>query len=51
MTGRTEQNVLRTLNKPAAAGIVRLDKGEGRARQPVLAARNVHFEIDLIGVQ
>ena len=50
MTGRAEQNVLRTLNKLAAAGIVRLDKGEGRARRPVLAARKVHFEIDLIGV-
>jgi predicted transcriptional regulator len=51
MTGRAEQNVLRTLNKLATAGIVRLDKGEGRARRPVLAARKVHFEIDLIGVQ
>jgi predicted transcriptional regulator len=50
MTGRAEQNVLRTLNKLAAAGIVRLDRGEGRARRPVLAARKVHFEIDLIGV-
>ena len=49
MTGRAEQNVLRTLNKLAAAGIVRLDKGEGRARRPVLAARKVHFEIDLVG--
>jgi predicted transcriptional regulator len=49
MTGRAEQNVLRTLNKLAAAGIVRLDRGEGRARRPVLAARKVHFEIDLIG--
>lgn len=50
MTGRAEQNVLRTLNKLAAAGIVRLDRSEGRARRPVLAARKVHFEIDLIGV-
>jgi predicted transcriptional regulator len=49
MTGRAEQNVLRTLNKLAAAGIVRLDKGEGRARRPVLTARRVHFEIDLLG--
>jgi predicted transcriptional regulator len=49
MTGRAEQNVLRTLNKLAAAGVVRLDKGEGRARRPVLAARRVHFEIDLLG--
>ncbi len=49
MTGRAEQNVLRTLNKLAAAGIVRLDKGEGRARRPILTARKVHFEIDLIG--
>jgi len=51
MTGRAEQNVLRTLNKLAAAGIVRLDKGEGRARRPILAARKVHFEIDLLGVR
>jgi predicted transcriptional regulator len=49
MTGRAEQNVLRTLNKLAVAGVVRLDKGEGRARRPVLAARKVHFEIDLLG--
>jgi predicted transcriptional regulator len=51
MTGRAEQNVLRTLNKLAAAGIVRLDKGEGRARRPILTARKVHFEIDLLGVR
>ncbi len=49
MTGRAEQNVLRTLNKLAEAGIVRLAKGEGRARRPTLAARKVHFEIDLLG--
>lgn len=48
MTGRAEQNVLRTLNKLAEAGIVRLDKGEGRARRPILAARKVLFEIDLM---
>ena len=36
MTGRAEQNVLRTLNKLAAAGIMRLDRGEGRARRPGL---------------
>jgi predicted transcriptional regulator len=48
MTGRAQQNVLRTLNKLAAAGIVWFDKGEGRARRPMLAARKVHFEIDLI---
>src|SRR5258706_303129 len=48
MCGRAEQNVLRTLNKLAAAGIVRLDKGEGRARRPILAARRVDFEIDLL---
>jgi predicted transcriptional regulator len=51
LTGRAEQNVLRTLNKLAAAGLVRLDKGAGRARRPVLAARKVHFEIDLLGVE
>lgn len=51
MVGRAEQNVLRTLNKLAAAGIVRLDRGEGRARRPILAARKVHFEIDLLGLR
>jgi len=49
MAGRAEQNLLRTLNKLAAAGIVRLDRGEGRAIRPTLAARKVHFEIDLLG--
>ena len=48
MTGRAEQNVLRTLRKLVSAGIVRLDKGEGRALRPILAARKVHFEIDLM---
>jgi predicted transcriptional regulator len=38
MTGRAEQNVSRTLKKLETAGVVRLDKGEGRARRPVLAA-------------
>ncbi|MGE3624203.1 MAG: transcriptional regulator [Bdellovibrionales bacterium] len=51
MTGRAEQNVLRTLKKLEAAGIVRFDKGTGRARRPVLTARKIHFEIDLIGAQ
>ena len=49
MTGRAEPNVLRTLNKLVAAGVVHLDKGEGRALRPVLVARKVHFEIDLLG--
>jgi len=49
MTARAEQNVLRTLKKLETAGVVRLDQGEGRARRPVLAARKVHFEIDLLG--
>ena len=49
MTAHAEQNVLRTLKKLETAGVVRLDKGEGRARRPVLAARKVHFEIDLLG--
>jgi hypothetical protein len=31
------------------AGLVRLDKGAGRAYQPVVTARRVHFEIDLLG--
>jgi predicted transcriptional regulator len=47
LAGRAEQNVLRTLHKLSAAGLVRLDKGEGRAYQPVVAGRKVHFEIDL----
>lgn len=51
LTGRAEQNVLRTLNKLVEAGIVRLDRGEGRARRPVVTARKVHFEIDLLAVR
>ena len=50
MTGRAEQNVLRTLNKLAMAGVVRLSRGEGRAKRPILAVRKVHIEIDLLGV-
>jgi predicted transcriptional regulator len=45
---RAEQNVLRTLHKLSAAGLVRLNKGEGRTYQPVVAGRKVHFEIDLL---
>jgi predicted transcriptional regulator len=37
------------LKKLETAGVVRLDKGEGRTRRPVLAARKVYFEIDLLG--
>ena len=48
LAGRAEQNVLRTLHKLSAAGLVRLDKGDGRAYQPVVAGRKVHFEIDLL---
>jgi predicted transcriptional regulator len=48
MTGRTGQNVLRTLNKMVAAGLIRLNRGEGRARRPVLAVRKIHVEIDLL---
>ncbi len=48
LAGRAEQNVLRTLHKLSAVGLVRLDKGEGRAYQPVVAGRRVHFEIDLL---
>jgi hypothetical protein len=36
------------LNKLAAADVIRLDKGPGRAHRPVPAARKVHFEIDLL---
>jgi predicted transcriptional regulator len=48
ITGRAEQSLLRTLKKLESAGIVRLDRGEGRARRPVLAARRVRFDIDLL---
>jgi len=48
LAGRAEQNVLRTLHKLSAVGLVRLDRGEGRAYQPVVAGRKVHFEIDLL---
>lgn len=48
MTGRTGQNVLRTLNKMAAVGLIRLNREDGRARRPVLAVRKIHVEIDLL---
>jgi predicted transcriptional regulator len=48
MTGRAEQNLMRTLHKLTKAGIVRLDQGEGRAYKPVVAASKIHFEIDLL---
>ncbi len=48
LTHRAEQNLLRTLHKLSAVGLVRLDRGEGRAYQPVVTARKVHFEIDLL---
>ena len=47
--GQAEPSVLRTLHKLAAAGIVRLDRSEGGTLRPVLAARKIHFEIDLLG--
>ena len=46
---RAEQNLLRTLHKLSKAGLIRLDKGAGRAYQPVVTARKVYFEIDLLG--
>ena len=48
LAGRAEQNVMRTLKKFNEAGIVRFDRGEGRSYRPVVAAKKVHFEIDLI---
>ncbi|MBV8091373.1 MAG: hypothetical protein JO139_17725 [Alphaproteobacteria bacterium] len=48
MTACAEQNLLRTLKKLEIAGVVRLDKGEGRALRPVLTARKVYFEIELL---
>jgi predicted transcriptional regulator len=47
MAQRAPQNVQRTLKRLSAAGIVRLNRGEGRALRPVLTARKVHIEIDL----
>ena len=48
LSGRAEQNVMRTLKKFNEAGIVRFDRGEGRSYRPVVAAKKVHFEIELI---
>jgi predicted transcriptional regulator len=47
MAHRAPQNVQRTLHRLSAAGIVRLNRGEGRAIRPTLTARKVHIEIDL----
>ena len=47
MSHRAPQNVQRTLHRLSAAGIVRLNRGEGRAVRPTLTARKVHIEIDL----
>lgn len=44
---RAPQNVQRTLRRLSGAGIVRLNRGEGRALRPELVARKVHIEIDL----
>ena len=49
LTHRAEQNLMRTLHKLSEAGLVRLDRGEGRAYRPMVTARTVHFEIDLLG--
>jgi len=48
LTHRAEPNLLRTLHKLSEAGLIRLDRGQGRAYQPVVTARKVHFEIDLL---
>lgn len=48
ITGRAEQNLMRTLRKLMVAGIIRLDRGAGRSYKPVVAASKVHFEIDLL---
>jgi predicted transcriptional regulator len=47
MAHRAPQNVQRTLRRLSAAGIVRLNPGEGRAIRPTVTARKVHIEIDL----
>jgi predicted transcriptional regulator len=48
ITGRAEQSLLRTFKKLESVGVVRLDRGEGRTRRPVLAARRVRFDVDLL---
>lgn len=48
LSRRAEQNLMRTLHKLSEAGLVRLNRGAGRAYQPVVTARRVHFEIDLL---
>jgi predicted transcriptional regulator len=48
MAQRAPQNVQRTLHRLSAAGIVRLDRGEGRMVRPYLTARKIHIEIDLM---
>ena len=48
LTGRAEQNLMRTLRKLSSAGIIHLNKGNGRAYRPTIAATKVHFEIDLL---
>ena len=47
MAHRAPQNVQRTLHRLSAAGIVRLNRNEGRAVRPMFIARKVHIEIDL----
>lgn len=47
MAHRAPQNVQRTLHRLSAAGIVRLQHGEGRSLRPTVTARKVHIEIDL----
>ena len=47
MANRAPQNVQRTLHRLSAAGIVRLNRGEGRTIRPTLTARKIHIEIDL----
>lgn len=46
MTARKEASVSRTLHKLAAAGIVRMEKSEGRRLRPTLAATGVRLDID-----
>jgi predicted transcriptional regulator len=48
MAHRAPQNVQRTLNRLSAAGIVHLNRGEGRSVRPILKARKLHIEIDLV---
>lgn len=49
LTGRKPSNLSRTLKRFEQAGIIRMAPGPGKTRQPLLVARKVRMEIDLMG--